>query len=48
MLENVDIELVGNFFPGDYFGTIRFGRKEQLFEIRVQPHTPTVQRQLSN
>ncbi|MBR8852464.1 hyperosmolarity resistance protein Ebh, partial [Staphylococcus aureus] len=37
-----NIELVGNLLPGDYFGTIRFGRKEQLFEIRVKPHTPTI------
>ena len=32
-----NIELVGNLLPGDYFG-----RKEQLFEIRVKPHTPTI------
>ncbi len=37
-----NIELVGNLLPGDYFGTIRFGRKEQLFEIRVKPHTPRI------
>lgn len=37
-----NIELVGNLLPGDYFVTIRFGRKEQLFEIRVKPHTPTI------
>ncbi|HGL3550654.1 TPA: hyperosmolarity resistance protein Ebh, partial [Staphylococcus aureus] len=37
-----NIELVGNLLPGDYFGTIRFGRKEQLFEIGVKPHTPTI------
>lgn len=37
-----NIELVGKLLPGDYFGTIRFGRKEQLFEIRVKPHTPTI------
>lgn len=37
-----NIELVGNLLPGDYFGTIRFGRKEQIFEIRVKPHTPTI------
>lgn len=37
-----NIELVGNLLPGDYFGTIRFGRKEQLFEIRVKSHTPTI------
>lgn len=37
-----NIELVGNLLPGDYFGTIRFGRKEQLFEIRVKSHTPRI------
>lgn len=37
-----NIELVGNLLPGDYFGTIRFERKEQLFEIRVKPHTPRI------
>ncbi len=37
-----NIELVGNLLPGDYFGTIRFGRKEQFWKIRVKPHTPTI------
>lgn len=37
-----NLELVGNLLPGDYFGTIRFGRKEQLFEIRVKPHAPRI------
>lgn len=37
-----NIELVGNLLPGDYFGTVRFGRKEQPFEIRVKPHVPRI------
>lgn len=37
-----NLELVGNIGPGDYFARVRFGRKEQLFEIRVKPHVPTI------
>lgn len=37
-----NLELVGNLAPGDYFATVRFGRKEQPFEIRVKPNPPTI------
>lgn len=37
-----NIELVGTLKPGDYFSTIRFGRKEQTFEIRVKPAPPHI------
>ncbi|WP_435056198.1 hyperosmolarity resistance protein Ebh [Staphylococcus pasteuri] len=37
-----NIELVGTLAPGDYFGTVRFGEKEQTFEIRVKPEPPHI------
>ncbi|WP_424842390.1 hyperosmolarity resistance protein Ebh [Staphylococcus pasteuri] len=37
-----NIELVGTLAPGDYFGTVRFGKKEQTFEIRVKPEPPHI------
>ncbi|WP_415918637.1 hyperosmolarity resistance protein Ebh [Staphylococcus warneri] len=38
-----NIAIVGSLTPGDYFGTIRFGQKEQPFEIRVKPLAPRIQ-----
>lgn len=37
-----NLELVGQIAPGIYFGNVRFGHKEQIFEIRVKPRPPRI------
>ncbi|MGC9615949.1 hypothetical protein ACO2FM_10135 [Staphylococcus pasteuri] len=37
-----NIELVGHLDPGIYFATVRFGKNEQQFEIRVKPPAPHI------